>query len=212
MIKYEAHPYAEIFPMLKEQSNEELSFTDSIERHGIIVPIVLYKGMILDGRNRYKAYLGKPDKIELKTEEFEGTDQQALQHVLTLNADRRHLNTSQRALAGWRYARLESNSNIPAKEMDRLVKNLFVVSEDSLKLVSKVLSEHKYTADEKKVLIDGISQGMPLDFAHRLLTKAPKESWKDAVEGMLGGGSHSGEVKKVNQLIKKLNRKDLEKK
>src|SRR6187399_927952 len=78
MIKLEPHPYSEIFPEPNEQVDGFLELESSILEQGIIVPIVLYQGKVLDGRRRYMVYVRNSDKIEIKTEDFVGTDEQAL--------------------------------------------------------------------------------------------------------------------------------------
>jgi hypothetical protein len=48
-----AHPLANMFPMIEGNAFEELK--RDIAAQGILEPIRLYQGMILDGRNRYAA-------------------------------------------------------------------------------------------------------------------------------------------------------------
>jgi ParB-like chromosome segregation protein Spo0J len=49
----EPHPFAALFPELPP---EELSLlVRDIKERGQLEPIILYKGLILDGRNRYRA-------------------------------------------------------------------------------------------------------------------------------------------------------------
>jgi hypothetical protein len=52
-LDYLAHPLANTFPMITGTPMEELQ--DNVRRNGILEPIRLYQGMILDGRNRYAA-------------------------------------------------------------------------------------------------------------------------------------------------------------
>jgi ParB-like chromosome segregation protein Spo0J len=48
-----AHPIAEIFPMI---SNDELrELAEDIHKNGMLEPITLFEGKILDGRNRFNA-------------------------------------------------------------------------------------------------------------------------------------------------------------
>lgn len=51
--KMEAHKFADIFPMI--EGNELEVLKNDIQEHGLLNPIVLYEGKILDGRNRFKA-------------------------------------------------------------------------------------------------------------------------------------------------------------
>ena len=50
---YVAHPLANMFPMIEGQEFENLKA--SIAKSGILEPIRLFQGLILDGRNRYTA-------------------------------------------------------------------------------------------------------------------------------------------------------------
>src|SRR5271157_775799 len=90
--KYEFHELANLFPLLENDKLKEL--VDGIKENGQLLPIVIFEGKILDGRNRYNAckLLG----IEPLYENIETKD--PLGYVLELNLKRRHLNESQRAV------------------------------------------------------------------------------------------------------------------
>jgi len=84
------HPASHIFPLL--EGPEFAALVSDIAVHGQLEPILLYDGMILDGRNRYRACLELG--IKPVTNEYTGDDPQAL--VVSLNLYRRHLSRSQR--------------------------------------------------------------------------------------------------------------------
>ena len=92
---YDVHPYAEIFPLLGREEMHALR--DSIQEHGQLEPIVLYKGEILDGRNRYMACYGAKVNVKVRHGKF-ATDEEALDFVINANILRRHLTASQRAM------------------------------------------------------------------------------------------------------------------
>jgi len=101
MNHYEFHEFANIFPMLDGEELENLRA--DIEKHGLVEPIVLYEGKILDGRNRATACeaLG----IEpVPVVEYTGDDPVA--YVVSKNLKRRHLNESQRAMVAAKLANL----------------------------------------------------------------------------------------------------------
>ena len=80
----ESHPLANIFPLLDGKSYDE--FCRDIETKGVLEPIWLYEGRILDGRNCYRACcdLG----WECPSCEYDGTD--PVGFVLSMNLQRRH--------------------------------------------------------------------------------------------------------------------------
>jgi N6-adenosine-specific RNA methylase IME4 len=103
------HPIANIFPLLPDLT--ELS--GNIKEQGLLEPIIVYEGQILDGRNRYRA-CGIAG-IEPITTEFTGTQVQALEMVWGRNKARRHLSPSQAAIAAAKYEQAH-NHYAPIKE------------------------------------------------------------------------------------------------
>jgi hypothetical protein len=89
--EYEFHPIADIFPLMAEAALKFLAM--DIKANGLQVPIVLYQGKMLDGRNRYLAC--KIAGVEPQFTEYEGSE--PIKHALSLNLNRRHLDSSQRA-------------------------------------------------------------------------------------------------------------------
>lgn len=98
------HPYSEIFPLLA--GSEFDSLVEDIARHGLREPLWLYKGKILDGRNRFLAC--QKARVRPNTRQFRGDDEEALAFVVSANIQRRHLNESQRAMAAARIATLRN--------------------------------------------------------------------------------------------------------
>jgi hypothetical protein len=100
-----SHPLAEIFPLIDDAGLKELA--DDIHKNGLRQAIVTYEGKILDGRNRLAAC--KIAGIEPRLVEFTGDD--PLSYVISLNLNRRHLDTSQRAMVAAKIATLEIGAN-----------------------------------------------------------------------------------------------------
>jgi len=94
-----SHKFADIFPMMNEDDFNNLK--KDIKEKGFDKnrPIILYEGEILDGRNRYQAC----QELDIKPIfiEYKGTD--PLYDVISNNLNRRHLNESQRSIAGMKY-------------------------------------------------------------------------------------------------------------
>ncbi|KFL27048.1 hypothetical protein JP74_09025 [Devosia sp. 17-2-E-8] len=109
------HPFAAIFRMLDDGELGELA--ERIAANGLREPIVIYEGMILDGRNRFLACLkagvfgidvdwrADPHFVAfggMGWDAERGTD--PLEFVWDTNAARRHDSPAQRSMAAARYA------------------------------------------------------------------------------------------------------------
>lgn len=104
-MELQPHPIATIFPLLEGKEFDTL--VGSVAANGVFEPIILHEGMILDGRNRYRAAVAAG--IECPTKDFDGIDPVAF--VVAHNLHRRHLKTSQRALVAAKMANLKHGSN-----------------------------------------------------------------------------------------------------
>lgn len=82
------HPIADVWPMMDEAKLHELA--DDIRKNGQLVPVWLYEGKILDGRNRWAAC--RIAGIEPKTKEYTGDEPTAF--AVSLNDRRRHMGKS----------------------------------------------------------------------------------------------------------------------
>lgn len=134
------HEYAMLFPAMSEE--ELTALRDDIEHNGLVEPIVLLEGKVLDGRNRYTAsmMLG----IEPATVEYDGDD--PLAYVISKNMARRHLDTSQRAMVAAKIANLPKGRPVKEKHATLHVSRSEAakqmnVSERSVAKATKVLRE-----------------------------------------------------------------------
>jgi ParB-like chromosome segregation protein Spo0J len=92
---YVAHPFANLFPMIEGKDFDQLR--DDIAVQGILEPIRLYQGMILDGRNRYAAAKAAGHQFSLDDfVQWEGTVAEAEAWVISTNLHRRHLSAKQK--------------------------------------------------------------------------------------------------------------------
>jgi site-specific DNA-methyltransferase (adenine-specific) len=87
----QTHPIADLIPSMSEE--EYRGLIEDIKVNGLIDPIYLFEGRILDGRHRYRACLEL--RIEPRFEEYQGDSPVAF--VISRNLKRRHLTESQRA-------------------------------------------------------------------------------------------------------------------
>jgi hypothetical protein len=87
------HPAAELFPLMK--GPEFGLLVEDIAEHGLREPILMYQGVMLDGRNRLRAC--EIAGVEPRFVEWDGIGS-PLAFVLSRNLHRRHLNEGQRAI------------------------------------------------------------------------------------------------------------------
>lgn len=92
--KLEIHPIALILP---EMGHEEYQkFKEDILGNGVLEPIILFQGKVLDGRHRYKA--SRELEIDIEARVWEG-GMDPVEYVVSRNIHRRHLTPGQRAMA-----------------------------------------------------------------------------------------------------------------
>lgn len=141
----EIHPLAKLIPEMDGQQYLALRF--GISQHGVTVPIVRFEGKILDGRGRLRAC--RDFGIKCPVREYTGTD--PVGELISLNAVRRNLNTSQRAMLAARIANLRHGGDRRSKhqganlQLDRRTirrsAQLLNVSAGSVAAAKRVLSE-----------------------------------------------------------------------
>jgi ParB-like chromosome segregation protein Spo0J len=105
------HPLAGIFPLMEGAEFDEL--VADIKAHGLREPIVLYEGLILDGRNRYRACIKagvEPSFVPLNDD--------PAGYVISANIRRRHLTPEDKIkyLAQLVAAQPEKSDRLLAKE------------------------------------------------------------------------------------------------
>src|SRR5678815_3456916 len=175
------HSLAGLFPMMEKDDLGALK--DDIIANGLREPIVLYEGLILDGRNRFLAChqaaleIGFPDflttpidecmermkalRIPIRYVAYTGTD--PLAFVVSMNLHRRHLNESQRAMvaANWetlKHGQHPRGANLPVSRDEAAT--LLNVSRRS------VTSAAAVRAHGTKGLVKAVEQGAILSLIH----------------------------------------------
>lgn len=91
------HKVVDLFPPMSKVERENLK--RDIEAKGLKTPVWIWKGMVIDGRNRLEC-CEELGLNEFEIEEFEGTEQEMVEHVMSLNMSRRQLNSGQKACIG----------------------------------------------------------------------------------------------------------------
>ncbi len=93
------HPFAKLIPVIVAGDLDRL--IEDIEANGVLEPLTMYQGKVLDGRNRLAVASVLDMPVEIK--EFEGEDTAAKAYVWSTNAARRHLSVPQILLAAHRF-------------------------------------------------------------------------------------------------------------
>jgi ParB-like chromosome segregation protein Spo0J len=150
------HKFAEIFPAMDDKQFRLL--VASIREHGQQEPIVIYKGKILDGRNRKLACANL--QIKPKTVEYTGKD--PLAFVMAANLHRRHLTASQRAMVAAKVADMKVGQDKRSKLPEGGIKEGVSVEEAAEQLSVSPRSVQRAKAvqasgDEE--LIEAVEQG-----------------------------------------------------
>jgi hypothetical protein len=142
----QAHPLADLLPMIRSEA-EFGELVEDIRTKGLLSPIVLFQGMILDGRNRYKAcsQLIEQGAFEwdpkFHIRHFHGDEVEAVAYVESLNVMRRHLSSSQRAVVAAKLATLRHGGSTTEREgavTAAMAAKALNVSENSVKTAKKV--------------------------------------------------------------------------
>jgi hypothetical protein len=120
----EFHQLANMFPLI--EGDEFDAFVDAFRRQGLLTPITLYEGKILDGRNRYRAV--KKIGYKLVAKDFvdlpPGKDPR--EFVIAANVQRLHLTTEQKKELAIRLIRERPNDS------DRKIALLIGVSDKTV--------------------------------------------------------------------------------
>jgi ParB-like chromosome segregation protein Spo0J len=168
----EFHHLSKLFPLMDEAELEELA--EDIRKQGLREPIVLHEGLILDGRNRYRAC--QRADIEPKYREFDGAD--PLEYVVSANLHRRHLDDRQRAMIGAEVAKLlhgqRQRGQLASVPTQTQAARLLNVKKRSLKRAAKV------QACGTPELVDAVKQGkVSLARAEKMASKPAEHQRKE---------------------------------
>ena len=112
IMSYPAHPAADIFPLI--QGHEFDALVIDIRENGLLDPIVLCDGQVLDGRNRLRAC--EVAGIAPVFRDVKPPD--PVRYVISANIHRRHLSTDQRAAIAAELATMRHGTNRYEKKVE----------------------------------------------------------------------------------------------
>ena len=165
----EAHSAAAMFPMMS--ADELQALAADIEAHGLVEPVVLFEGKILDGRNRVKAC--ELAGVRVDTVAWVPQDQRTpIEFVISANLYRRHLSTSQRAIIAATDVLPKLEAEAKAKQGERTDLNIHQKvdecsssTQSSDRAAELLGTNRQYVSDAKKIadiapdLVDKIKSG-----------------------------------------------------
>ena len=154
----EAHELATIFPSMENEEFDKL--VDSIKDVGLLEPVTLYQGKILDGIHRVRACNRAGHRIEYRT--YDGLD--PVQFVLAKNMHRRSLTSQQRAavaLKAMTWKPIGSGANTPGVS----AKDMAEAADTSVSTIKAV----KRAASQPGVNIDSIVNGEVSAFDEKVI-------------------------------------------
>ena len=179
----ESHPIANIFPMMSNEALIELS--KDITSNGLGIPILLYEGKILDGRNRYQAC--DLAGIEPEYTEYEGDD--PLGYVLSLNLHRRHLTASQRAALAVEVANMAQGGDRKSNQTAKLQSDISrSEAAEKLDVSERYVNEAKKIQRESPEHFDKVKSGeLSLQQAKRKMEKEKLENLQSDIDPFVLG-------------------------
>lgn len=200
MPDYLIHPACAAFPDVGAEEIDALSM--DIGRVGLLLPIMICRGQIIDGKNRLAAceIVGvEPIYKEFTLEgSTEPTEKQIWQYACSMNSRRRHLTTGQRALIA---AQMVSTFNGFNQHTDTSREGITTPSEaaDSLRISKDSVSHAKSViAKGSPKLIEAVRSGeVSLNDAFEVLDE-PKAMQSKAVQA-----KQEGRVKSVVDAVER---------
>jgi N6-adenosine-specific RNA methylase IME4 len=144
----EFHPLANIFPLIEGAEFDAL--VSDIRANGLRESIHVHDGMILDGRNRYRAC--QIAGVDARFEPYTGSDPVAF--VVSLNLRRRHLNESQRAMVAAKLANLGEGRPAQKTSAPLLVEDTAQICAVSQEAAAEMLNVSRRTVQNAKRVAD----------------------------------------------------------
>jgi ParB-like chromosome segregation protein Spo0J len=182
----EFHELADQFPLISEE--ETIQMADDIKKVGLIEPLVVLDGKILDGRNRYNAcklagFKLRPEDVKDFEEDFSGED--PVVFVISKNIRRRHMTVGQRAsVAAELYKRMAKDGST-AKERVKKVATAAGVAASSVEQAAHLQNKAPEHAKQVKA-------------GKKSLNKAAKEAAKK-----LAGADHDAALDRIGEICGK---------
>lgn len=177
-MNYQQHPLSAAFPPMTPEEFQSLK--DSVNENGVLNPITIYEGMVLDGWHRYQAALelgmecpeaGLEDWIDPKD------------FVLAQNKNRRHITAAQLAMATtavyeW-YPNGVTSRSAPGAELHKTSAELAEISGTSERTINQAKAVLKNASPEVQ---DAVKSGKIGLKKAQAIAKLPKDEQAAAID------------------------------
>jgi len=180
-MKYKQHPLSSAFPAMTDNEFKELR--DSIEVNGVLNPITIYEGMVIDGWHRYKA----ANEANVDCPETELDDWiDPKDFVLAQNKNRRHITMAQLALATtavyqWSSVGRPNNSALSAR-LNKTNDELAEISGTSKRTIAQA---KKVMTDAVPEVQEAVKSGKIGLSKAQAISKLPKDQQAAAIDKAL---------------------------
>lgn len=197
---YLFHERSSIFPLIEGEDFESL--VEDIKKFGQLEEGALFKGKILDGRNRYRAC--KILNIPFRAKEYSGK-MDPLDYIISQNLHRRHLNIAQRSEIG--LLLLEEEEKKAKERMSEIAK--IQRPEGSTKFEKAEEKSKKTFPPSREIVAPKVKVSpITLQKARKIKKVAEKDSeikkeWKRALKGDSSVGAVYKKVQE-KEIIEKL--------
>ncbi len=169
----QAHPYANLFPMMSESELQTLIDDMKANGYDTSSPIVTYQGMILDGRNRYRA--SAEASVVPSTIEYNGDD--PLAFVIRHNLNRRHLDETQRAGVANKLSNMKQGERTDVKPSANLQKVSIPQAAELLNVSPRTVATYRAVAAAMPELVEKMDSGeITANKAYKEVEKKRNES------------------------------------
>ena len=175
---HQQHPLSAAFPSMSDDEFQNLK--DSIEVNGVLNPITIYEGMVIDGWHRYRA----ANELGMDCPEVEFDESiDPKDFVLAQNKNRRHITAAQLAMATtavyeWHPAH-RPNKSAPSAELSKTSAELAEISGTSTRTIEQAKKVMKDAVSEVQDAVKSGKIGLPKAHA---IAKLPKDQQADAID------------------------------
>lgn len=177
-MNYQQHPLSAAFPPMTPEEFQNLK--DSIDVNGVLNPITIHEGMVIDGWHRYQAALELGmDCPEAELEEWVDPKD----FVLAQNKNRRHITAAQLAMAttavyDW-YPNGVTSRSAPGAELHKTSAELAEISGTSERTINQAKAVLKNASPEVQ---DAVKSGKIGLKKAQAIAKLPKDKQAAAID------------------------------